>query len=112
MRTLPIERVENREHKGDRILSMQPSFERGKWMFRRSEGDQDLLLTQLERFPETAHDDGPDAMQMAFEGLQGIGGLEIETGGRLQWTREFARRREGRGSFIDRIGRMPLWETA
>src|SRR5208282_3710914 len=58
--------VTNAASKEDRILSLQPDFERGLCCFDEGEGDQRLLLDQFLDFGKTGvHDDGPDAFEMA-----------------------------------------------
>ena len=52
--------------KEDRIISLQPDFERGLCYFDEDEGDQRLLLDQFLDFGKPGvHDDGPDAFEMA-----------------------------------------------
>ena len=58
--------VSNAASKEDRILSLQPDFERGLLHFDEGEGDQRLLLDQILDFGKPGvHDDGPDALEMA-----------------------------------------------
>ena len=58
--------VTNAASKEDRILSLQPDFERGLCYFDEGEGDQRLLLDQFLDFGKPGvHDDGPDAFEMA-----------------------------------------------
>jgi predicted phage terminase large subunit-like protein len=58
--------ITNAASKEDRILSLQPDFERGLVHFDESEGDQRLLLDQFLDFGKPGvHDDGPDAFEMA-----------------------------------------------
>ena len=47
-----------------RIQSLQAPLENGYIML--SQEGQDLLKEQLERYPHTTHDDGPDALEMAY----------------------------------------------
>jgi predicted phage terminase large subunit-like protein len=58
--------ITNAASKEDRILSLQPDFERGLVHFDEGEGDQRLLLDQFLDFGKPGvHDDGPDAFEMA-----------------------------------------------
>jgi len=61
-RYIYLERVEHRSHKQTRIQSLQPLISHGKlWFSRRHQ----TLLEQLRQYPLGAHDDGPDALEMA-----------------------------------------------
>src|SRR5208282_6933254 len=58
--------VTNAASKEDRIISLQPDFERGLCYFDEAQGDQRLLLDQFLDFGKPGvHDDGPDAFEMA-----------------------------------------------
>jgi predicted phage terminase large subunit-like protein len=79
--------VTNAASKEDRILSLQPDFERGLCYFDEGEGDQRLLLDQFLDFGKPGvHDDGPDAYEMARRlfrepsrgGISGESALRIE----------------------------------
>jgi len=60
---LPAEGVKPHANKQLRIESMQPAVKNGLILLGR---DQRQLLDQLRFFPKAEHDDGPDALQMAF----------------------------------------------
>lgn len=61
---LPIKEVKQSSNKIRRITRLSPLFERGLIYLKQ---DQHLLIEQLEHFPRTAHDDGPDALEMAVD---------------------------------------------
>ena len=63
--SLRIEKVNNVAHKRTRIESLEPMVSSGKLRFSRR---HQLLLDQLRQFPLAAHDDGPDALEMAVAG--------------------------------------------
>ena len=56
------EKVDHTSHKQTRIESLEPVISSGQLRFNRS---HQLLLEQLRQFPLGAHDDGPDALEMA-----------------------------------------------
>jgi predicted phage terminase large subunit-like protein len=83
--------------KEDRILSLQPDFERGLCYFDEGEGDQRLLLDQFLDFGKPGvHDDGPDAFEMArrlFSSARRGGKsptLNLRIGQREDFARAFA----------------------
>jgi predicted phage terminase large subunit-like protein len=61
---LPMKEVKHSSDKIRRITRLSPLFERGLIHLKH---DQELLLEQLEHFPRAAHDDGPDALEMAVD---------------------------------------------
>jgi len=61
---LPIKEIKQFSDKIRRITRLSPLFERGIIYLRK---EQHILLEQLEHFPRTAHDDGPDALEMAID---------------------------------------------
>ncbi|MBB6429103.1 phage terminase large subunit [Algisphaera agarilytica] len=61
-RSLRVKKVENTQNKGVRISSLEPLIAQGQLRFSRR---QQMLLEQLRHFPLGAHDDGPDALEMA-----------------------------------------------
>ncbi len=61
---IPLKEVKQSSDKIRRITRLSPLFERGLIHLRY---EQELLLEQLEHFPRTAHDDGPDALEMAVD---------------------------------------------
>jgi predicted phage terminase large subunit-like protein len=56
--------IESRTHKESRIASLEPEVTQGRIRFSRR---HHLLLDQLRQFPHAAHDDGPDALEMAIQ---------------------------------------------
>lgn len=64
---LRVKKIENRSNKQSRIANLEPDVAQGRIRFRRR--DQ-LLLEQLRAFPLGAHDDGPDALEMAVQVAQ------------------------------------------
>ncbi len=60
---LPIERVDNRSNKVQRIAGLQPEASLGRLVLMRRHVE---LVRQLREFPMGTHDDGPDALEMAF----------------------------------------------
>ncbi|MCH8271345.1 MAG: phage terminase large subunit [Planctomycetes bacterium] len=61
-RYIDVERVDHTTHKQSRIQSLEPLIRRGSLMFSRR---HHTLLEQLRQYPLGAHDDGPDALEMA-----------------------------------------------
>ena len=59
--------ITNAASKEDRILSLQPDFERGLFHFDPAQGDQRRLIDQFLDFGKPGvHDDGPDAVEMCL----------------------------------------------
>lgn len=65
----PIIDVKPNTNKLARIQSLQPLVGRGVIMFSRKHS---LLLQQLKQFPKDAHDDGPDALEMAVRAAESV----------------------------------------
>ncbi len=61
---LPVKEVKHTSDKLGRIQSLEPLISSGVLRFSRR---QRTLLDQLRQFPRAAHDDGPDALEMAVE---------------------------------------------
>ena len=59
---LPVEPITHTSDKIGRIQSLQPLMRSGTHQFCRRHKQ---LLDQLRLFPKAAHDDGPDALEMA-----------------------------------------------
>lgn len=81
MADLHLVPIENRLPKVVRIRRLGPKLMRGKIHFRRGCPGTALLVEQLRDFPLAAHDDGPDALEMAVrtaETLLGTGVAEAE----------------------------------
>lgn len=75
---LYIKRVQHASHKQTRIQSLQPLISQGTVRFSRR---HQLLLEQLRHYPIGAHDDGPDALEMALSlavrGRSRVGRVQI-----------------------------------
>lgn len=72
---LPVKPIGVRGEKRRRILRLSPLIERGTILFRREDR---LLIEQLIEFPASAHDDGPDALEMAVSlAREGRGFFEV-----------------------------------
>ncbi len=98
--------VTNAASKEDRILSLQPDFERGLCYFDEGEGDQRLLLDQFLDFGKPGvHDDGPDAFEMARRLFADSrpGGKPREPLMRLQPRQSFAAALAGAGDEVRRL---------
>ncbi len=67
---IPIRPVKNFSDKVARVSSLSPLVESGSILFRQ---DQKDLIEQLIQFPRGAHDDGPDALEMAVRMLRRYG---------------------------------------
>jgi predicted phage terminase large subunit-like protein len=61
---VPIKEIKHTSDKMGRIQSLEPLVTTGTLRFSRKHR---MLLDQLRQFPKAAHDDGPDALQMAVE---------------------------------------------
>ena len=61
---LRVKAIESRTTKHSRIANLEPEIAQGRIRFRKR--DQELL-DQLRAFPHAAHDDGPDALEMAVQ---------------------------------------------
>ncbi|MCX6113166.1 MAG: phage terminase large subunit [Proteobacteria bacterium] len=61
---LKVEKVENKTDKRARIESLQPLIKNGLIQFSRK---QRILLEQLKYYPKGSHDDGIDALQIAYD---------------------------------------------
>lgn len=59
---LPVEEVENFADKNMRIATLQPDIKNGYIKFN---AKHKLLMQQLNEYPMSAHDDGPDGLEMA-----------------------------------------------
>ncbi|MCP4365271.1 MAG: phage terminase large subunit [Planctomycetes bacterium] len=64
---IPIRGIKNFADKTARIASLSALIENETILFRR---DQRLLIEQLIEFPKGAHEDGPDALEMAVRQLR------------------------------------------
>ncbi|AXF86434.1 hypothetical protein DTO96_102188 [Ephemeroptericola cinctiostellae] len=83
---VPITPITPKTDKDLRILSIQPYVEKGQILF-----SQNLLtlLEQLKHYPESAHDDGPDALEMlwsiARQNMRALKGIRT---GRMRASRK------------------------
>ncbi len=86
---LPVESVQHSSDKLARIQSLQPLVRSGTLQFSRRHA---VLLEQMRLFPKAAHDDGPDALEMAVAAARSVSNqrIECELGPRLRFA-------EGRG---------------
>ena len=64
---MPIKGIKHRLSKAERIYRLAPLVENGFILFREN---QTLLVDQLLTFPKSDHDDLPDALEMAIQGLE------------------------------------------
>ncbi len=64
---LPIKGIKHKLSKAERIYRLAPLVENGFILFREN---QTLLIDQLLMFPKGDHDDLPDALEMAVQGLE------------------------------------------
>jgi predicted phage terminase large subunit-like protein len=64
--SLNLTPVENHGDKLSRIQALEPFLKTGKIQFSRKHR---ALIEQLKYFPKGMHDDGPDALEMLFQGL-------------------------------------------
>ncbi len=65
--TLPVVPVASRSNKQSRIAALEPEVTQGRIKLCRR---HQILLDQLREFPLGVHDDGPDALEMAFQMTQ------------------------------------------
>ena len=64
---VPVEGIKHSSDKLGRIQSLEPLITTGILRFSRR---HQILLNQLRQFPKVAHDDGPDALEMAVSLVQ------------------------------------------
>lgn len=69
----PLYELQNTVPKVVRVRRLGTYLHQRRVKFRRTAGAK-LLVTQLGEFPNGDHDDGPDAMEMAFRGLSQLTG--------------------------------------
>jgi len=72
---LPVEPVVHSSDKLARIQSLQPLVRSGTLQFSRR---HTLLLEQMRLFPKAAHDDGPDALEMAVAAARSLADVKFE----------------------------------
>jgi predicted phage terminase large subunit-like protein len=70
----PFKEIRNTKNKELRIFGMETYITTGIILFSRR---HQILLDQLKYFPRDAHDDGPDALEMALRGAE-IGNISFE----------------------------------
>lgn len=98
-RYLPVRDIQHTSDKLGRIQSLQPLIRSGMLQFSRRHA---TLLEQLRLFPKAAHDDGPDALEMAVQVGRacGRGPTAEEWMECIRLNKEHARRRsESSGGF-------------
>jgi len=66
---VPIVKVVNLVNKATRIRRLGPFLANGKIRFKTKCASTRLLIEQLKDFPTAAHDDGPDALEMALRSM-------------------------------------------
>ena len=71
---VPVEKITSVKDKMARIQSLEPKVKMGTIRFSKRHRQ---LLEQLRQFPKAAHDDGPDALEMAVT-LAGRGIMQGE----------------------------------
>jgi len=72
---LPVEPVQHSSDKLARIQTLQPLVRSGTLQFSRRHA---VLLEQMRLFPKAAHDDGPDALEMAVAAARSLSSGKIE----------------------------------
>jgi predicted phage terminase large subunit-like protein len=83
---LPLFAITNTENKPVRIRTLGTYLAQGKLKFRNTPGTR-MLVQQLRDFPVAAHDDGPDALEMALRLLKALLGEPGERRGRPERVR-------------------------
>ena len=76
---LPLSGFNNTVKKQTRIRRIGPYLQLNQIRFRADSLGVDELLKQLRQFPHCKHDDGPDALDMAIEGLKHLLGADQAT---------------------------------
>ena len=90
---LPVHTIKNQSNKQARIANLEPEVTQGNIRLCRR---HHLLLDQLRQFPLAAHDDGPDALEMAVAASRRVRDREPQSGVIMHipaWIREQERRR-------------------
>jgi len=72
---VPVEEITHSSDKLGRIQSLEPMISTGTLRFCRKHR---ILLDQLRQFPKAAHDDGPDALEMAVSLVKSSKGPSLE----------------------------------
>jgi len=70
-----VKEVKQRMRKSLRIEALLPDIQNGKIRFSKKHR---LLIEQLEVYPNARHDDGPDALAMAFQLAQGTKKIQLQ----------------------------------
>jgi len=110
---LPIVPVPQQGNKALRIQSLQPDLENRYILL--NELGQDLLKQQLERYPATSYDDGPDALEGArtlARKWEPLSGAEIVQGDVHQFSSRRAHRRqpEDKWDLMDELADQTIYE--
>jgi len=66
---VPVEKIESKGNKQGRIELLEPLVTTGVLRFSRKHR---ILMNQLRQFPKAAHDDGPDALEMAVSLIRSL----------------------------------------
>lgn len=72
---VPVEGITHSSDKLGRIQSLEPSISTGTLRFSHKHG---ILLDQLRQFPKVAHDDGPDALEMAVSLVKSSNQIDLD----------------------------------
>jgi hypothetical protein len=72
---VPVKEINHSSDKLGRIQSLEPLISTGTLRFSRKHR---ILLDQLRQFPKAAHDDGPDALEMAVSLVKSPKGMDVE----------------------------------
>lgn len=75
---VPTYPVTNTDNKHLRIRKLSPYLAQGKLRFKRGSSGCKLLIQQLRDFPNAAHDDGPDGLEMAISLLRELAHAALE----------------------------------
>jgi len=89
-RPIRLLKIRNSQEKVARIQAVEPLVTSGMLVFRRTHR---LLIEQLRQFPRAAHDDGPDALEMAIAAskpepvptMSFIESVDLPGGGTAHW---------------------------
>jgi predicted phage terminase large subunit-like protein len=81
----PIYPINNQVNKEVRIRRLGSYLSRGLIRFKGGSPGAELLVQQLREFPESDHDDGPDALEMAIRMAAEVQGVDHES--RLEYAR-------------------------
>jgi predicted phage terminase large subunit-like protein len=72
---VPVEGITHSSDKLGRIQSLEPMISTGTLRFSHKHG---ILLDQFRQFPKAAHDDGPDALEMAVSLVKSSNQIDLD----------------------------------